>query len=154
PNAQGEDVVAGIRTPRPIDELAQNFPAAYKDLLEIRSRLEKHDRDMQDIEFTVQRGQLWMLQTRRGKRSGRAMVKVAVDLVKEGLIDEKEAVRRLEPGKLDELLHPSVDPQAQKRVLARGLPASPGAAIGKIVFTAGEAEALAEKEERVILVRV
>ena len=154
PNAQGEDVVAGIRTPRPIAELAKGFPDAYKELLRIRETLEKHDRDMQDIEFTVQNGKLWMLQTRRGKRSGHAMVRVAVDLVREGMIDETEAIRRIEPSKLDELLHPSVDPSAVKKVIGKGLPASPGAAIGKIVFTASEAQALAEKEERVILVRV
>jgi len=154
PNAQGEDVVAGIRTPEAIEDLAKGFPQAYKELLGIRETLEKHDRDMQDIEFTVQRGKLWMLQTRRGKRSGRAMVKIAVDLVSEGLIDTNEAIRRIDPSKLDELLHPSVDPHAAKKVIAKGLPASPGAAIGKIVFTASEAEALAEKEERVILVRV
>jgi pyruvate,orthophosphate dikinase len=153
-NAQGEDVVAGTRTPRPIAELAAGFPDAAAELARVRGVLERHDRDMQDIEFTVQRGKLWMLQTRRGKRSGRAMVKVAVDLVKEGLIDENEAVRRIEPGKLDELLHPSVDPAAEKKVIAKGLPASPGAAIGKVVFTASEAQALAEHEERVILVRV
>jgi pyruvate, orthophosphate dikinase len=154
PNAQGEDVVAGIRTPRPIAELQRDFPDAYRELLRIRDVLEKHDRDMQDVEFTIQRGKLWMLQTRRAKRSGRAMVKVAVDLVGEKLIDENEAVRRIEPGKLDELLHPSVDPSAHKKVIGKGLPASPGAAIGKIVFTATDAEKLAEHEERVILVRV
>jgi pyruvate,orthophosphate dikinase len=153
-NAQGEDVVAGIRTPRPIAELQAGFPAAYQELLAIRATLEEHERDMQDIEFTIQRGKLWMLQTRRGKRSGRAMVRIAVDLVNEGRIDQREAILRIEPAKLDELLHPSVDPHAPKHVLTTGLPASPGAAIGKVVFTAGEAKTLAEKGEQVILVRV
>jgi pyruvate,orthophosphate dikinase len=153
-NAQGEDVVAGIRTPRPIAELQAAFPDAFTDLLAVRETLERHDRDMQDVEFTVQHGKLWMLQTRRGKRSGHAMVRVAVDLVKEGRIDPREAILRIEPDKLDELLHPSVDPDAPRKVLTRGLPASPGAAIGKIVFTAGEAKALADKGEAVILVRI
>ncbi|MFH0903132.1 MAG: PEP/pyruvate-binding domain-containing protein, partial [Pseudomonadota bacterium] len=131
-NAQGEDVVAGIRTPRPIAELEKVMAKAYKELLGVRERLEKHFGDMQDIEFTIQQTKLWMLQTRSGKRSGRAMVKIAVDLVEEGLIDTKEAVRRIDPGKLDELLHPTIDPRASKKVIAKGLPASPGAAIGKV----------------------
>ncbi len=153
-NAQGEDVVAGVRTPLPISELARDFPDASRELHEIAARLEDARRDMQDIEFTIQHGKLWMLQTRDGKRSGRAMVKVAVDLVGEGQLDRRAAILRLEAGKLDELLHPTIDPEAPRRVIGKGLPASPGAAIGKIVFTAGDAQALAEKEERVILVRV
>jgi pyruvate,orthophosphate dikinase len=154
PNAQGEDVVAGIRTPLPIESLAEKFPEARKQLDAIAERLEHHARDMQDIEFTVQRGKLWMLQTRNGKRSGRAMVRTAVELVKEGMIDKRTAILRLEPGKLDELLHPTIDPTAQRKVIGKGLPASPGAAIGKIVFTANDAQALAEKGEQVILVRI
>jgi pyruvate, orthophosphate dikinase len=153
-NAQGEDVVAGIRTPRPIAEMERDFPDAYRELLAVRDRLETHFRDMQDIEFTVQDGALWMLQTRNGKRSGRAMVRIAVDLVKEGMIDKKAAIMRLEPGKLDELLHPTIDPGAPRKVLGKGLPASPGAAIGKIAFTASEAEERALHDEHVILVRV
>jgi pyruvate, orthophosphate dikinase len=152
-NAQGEDVVAGIRTPRPIDELGHELPDAYRELLGIREKLERHFRDMQDVEFTVQRGKLWMLQTRNGKRSGRAMVRIAADLVREGLIDQRTAILRQDPNKLDELLHPTVDPEARKEIIARGLPASPGAAIGKIVFTAGAAEQAAAKGEEVILVR-
>jgi pyruvate,orthophosphate dikinase len=154
PNAQGEDVVAGIRTPLTIEELSSKFPNARKELDAISERLERSSRDMQDIEFTVQRGKLWMLQTRNGKRSGRAMVRIAVELVKEGLIDKREAILRVEPGKLEELLHPTIDPQASRKVIGKGLPASPGAAIGKIAFTANDAEAMAEKGEAVILVRV
>jgi pyruvate,orthophosphate dikinase len=153
-NAQGEDVVAGTRTPRPIDELASHLPVAMRELEAIRDRLERHYRDMQDIEFTVQRGKLWMLQTRSGKRSGRAMVKIAVDLVKEGMIDEESALLRIDPVKLEELLHPMIDPSAERKVIAKGLPASPGAAIGKVVFTASDAEARAAKGEAVILVRI
>jgi pyruvate, orthophosphate dikinase len=153
-NAQGEDVVAGVRTPRPIAELAQGFDAPYRELQQIADRLEEARRDMQDIEFTIQRGKLWMLQTRDGKRAGRAMVKIAVDLVAEGKIDRRAALLRIDADKLDELLHPTIDPQARRKVIGKGLPASPGAAIGKVVFTANEAEALAEKGERVILVRV
>ncbi|MBI4508610.1 MAG: pyruvate, phosphate dikinase [Deltaproteobacteria bacterium] len=153
-NAQGEDVVAGIRTPRPISELEEVMPKAYRELLEIRDRLEKHLRDMQDVEFTIQRGKLWMLQTRSGKRSGRAMVKIAVDFVAEKTIEPKEAILRVDPNKIDELLHPMIDPSATKKVIAKGLPASPGAAIGKVAFSATEAEERAEKGEKVILVRV
>ncbi len=153
-NAQGEDVVAGIRTPRPIEELGELQPAAFAELLQVRDRLEAHFRDMQDIEFTIQKGKLWMLQTRNGKRAGRAMVKIAADLVREGAIDRREAILRLEPGKLDELLHPMIDPGAHKTVIAKGLPASPGAAIGKVVFSASDAEARAARGEEVILVRI
>jgi pyruvate,orthophosphate dikinase len=153
-NAQGEDVVAGIRTPLPIAELGDRFPEALRELEAIAARLEQANRDMQDIEFTIQRGKLWMLQTRNGKRSGRAMVRIAVELVKEGLIDKREALLRLEAGKLDELLHPMIDKGAERDVIGKGLPASPGAAIGKIVFTAGDAEAQAPKGDNVILVRV
>ncbi len=153
-NAQGEDVVAGIRTPRPIAELATVAPEAYQALEDIRTRLEQHFRDMQDVEFTVQRGKLWMLQTRNGKRSARAMVKIAVDLVAEGRIDRREAVLRQEPSKLDELLHPRLDPGHERKAVARGLPASPGAAIGRIVLTATEAAVRAARGEDVILVRI
>ncbi len=153
PNAQGEDVVAGIRTPRPVEELGQLLPGAYRDLLDVAARLERHFRDMQDIEFTIQNGTLWMLQTRTGKRSGRAMVKVAVDMVTEGLIDRRQAVLRIEAGKLDELLHPMLDPAAHRELLTKGLPASPGAATGKVVFSAADAEAAGRRGEQVILVR-
>jgi pyruvate, orthophosphate dikinase len=153
-NAQGEDVVAGTRTPRPIAELEAALPAAYGDLLAVRDRLEAHFRDMQDLEFTIQKGKLWMLQTRNGKRAGRAMIKIAADLVREGALSQREAILRLEPNKLDELLHPMIDPAAQKAVIAKGLPASPGAAIGKVVFSANEAETRAAKGEEVILVRI
>jgi pyruvate,orthophosphate dikinase len=154
PNAQGEDVVAGIRTPQPIAELERLLPEAYHDLLDVRDRLEAHFRDMQDIEFTVQRGKLWMLQTRTGKRTGRAMVKVAVDLVREGMIGTRDAILRLDASKIDELLHPMVDPDAVRDVVATGLPASPGAAVGRIVFTAGAAQVMADKGDSPILVRV
>jgi pyruvate,orthophosphate dikinase len=153
-NAQGEDVVAGIRTPRPMTELAQVAAQAARDLEDVRNRLEKHFRDMQDVEFTVQRGKLWMLQTRTGKRTARAMVKIAVDLVREKMIDEREAILRQDPRKLDELLHPRIDPAAEKKVVAKGLPASPGAAIGKVVFTASDAETRAAAGDDVILVRI
>ncbi len=152
-NAQGEDVVAGIRTPEPIGELAKRLPAAHAELVRVAKLLEDHFRDMQDLEFTVQRGQLFMLQTRNGKRAGKAMVKVAVDLVTEGKLTPKEAVMRIEPGKLDEVLHPTIDPKARPQPVAKGLPASPGAAIGRIVFTATAAAEWALKGEQVLLVR-
>jgi len=151
-NAQGEDVVAGIRTPRPIANLEKEMPEVYKQLREITSRLERHYRDIQDFEFTVQEGKLFMLQTRTGKRTAHAAVKIAVDMVQEGLISKEEAVLRVEPASLDQLLHPIIDPKAKVEVIARGLPASPGAASGKVVFTADEAVRLAKKE-KVILVR-
>ena len=152
-NAQGEDVVAGIRTPEPISDLAKKLPAAHAELVEVAQRLEDHFRDLQDIEFTVQRGKLWMLQTRTGKRTGKAMIKVAVDLVREGKLTQKQAVLRIEPAKLDEVLHPMIDPKGKPAPLAKGLPASPGAAIGRVVFSASDAEAWARRDERVLLVR-
>ena len=151
-NAQGEDVVAGIRTPHPIADLEKEMPEVYKQLREITSRLERHYRDIQDFEFTVQEGKLFMLQTRTGKRTAHAAVKIAVDMVQEGLITKEEAVLRVEPSSLDQLLHPVIDPKAKVEVIARGLPASPGAASGKVVFTADEAVRLA-KTGKVILVR-
>jgi len=164
PNAQGEDVVAGIRTPRPLNRvkpvppdvptLEEEMPEVYQQLLEIRDKLEHHYRDMQDIEFTIQQGTLWMLQTRTGKRTPVAAVKIAVDMVGEGLITKHEALMRVEPEQLNHLLHPTLDPKAEKTLIARGLPASPGAAVGKVVFSASEAEELAAKGEPVILVRV
>ena len=153
-NAQGEDVVAGVRTPEPVDRLAGRLPEAYQTLEGIYQTLEKHYRDMQDIEFTVQQGKLWMLQTRGGKRTAAAAVKIAVDMVKEGLITRREAVLRVEPEQLDQLLHPTFDPTAERNVLAKGLPASPGAASGKVVFLAEEAEEAAEQGEQVLLVRL
>jgi pyruvate,orthophosphate dikinase len=152
-NAQGEDVVAGIRTPKHIDELREEMPAIYNQFVKVAEKLERHYRDMQDLEFTVERGRLWMLQTRNGKRTGPAGVKIAVEMVKEGLIDEPTAIRRVPAGDLDQLLHKMVDPNAQLKVLTRGINASPGAASGKVVFTPKEAELWKEKGERVILVR-
>src|SRR3990172_8506292 len=146
-NAQGEDVVAGIRTPESISNLQKEMPRIYKDILE------KRYKDMQDIEFTIQEGKLYMLQTRNGKRTAEAAMKIAVDMVNEGLIDKKMAVLRIDPQQLDQLLHPIFDPKAKKVVIATGLPASPGAATGKVVFNAEEAENLAAKNEKVILVR-
>jgi pyruvate, orthophosphate dikinase len=165
-NAQGEDVVAGIRTPQhltvsgkkvnnsTLPAMEEVMPAVFADLVTVRERLEKHYRDMQDIEFTVQQGKLWMLQTRTGKRTAPAALKIAVEMVEDGVIDRNEAVRRIEPASLDQLLHPMLDPKAKKSVLARGLPASPGAASGAIVFSADEAEKRAGKGEDVILVRI
>ena len=164
-NAQGEDVVAGIRTPQHLTvegKLAQKsdapameevMPEVFKQLAAVRLRLETHYRDMQDIEFTVQRGKLYMLQTRNGKRTAKAALKIAVDMVRDGLIDKKEAVARIVPASLDQLLHPTLDPKAHRKVIAKGLPASPGAASGKIVFTADDAEKQARAGEKVILVR-
>jgi len=152
-NAQGEDVVAGIRTPVPIAEMAERMPAAYRELIEIQSRLEKHFREMQDLEFTVERGRLYLLQTRTGKRTAAAAVRIAVDMVDEGLITEREAVLRVDPKQLDQLLHPRLDPNARVTVLATGLPASPGAAAGRVVFDPDEAAELGAKGEPVILVR-
>ena len=153
PNAQGEDVVAGIRTPKPISELEKEMPEAYKQLVEIFDRLEKHYRDMMDLEFTIEKGKVYLLQTRVGKRSARAEVKIAVDMVKEGLITKEEAIMRVDPKRVEQLLHPMVDPKAPKNVVAKGLPASPGAASGKVIFDSEEAAELAEKGERIILVR-
>ena len=152
-NAQGEDVVAGIRTPEPIAELAKRLPEAHAELVRVAKLLEDHFRDMQDLEFTIQSSRLYMLQTRNGKRTGKAMVKVAVDLVSEGKLTPKEAVMRIDPQKLDEVLHPTIDPKARPQPVAKGLPASPGAAIGKIVFTASAAAEWAQKGETVLLVR-
>src|ERR671933_2104821 len=152
-NAQGEDVVAGIRTPQPISQLQAELPQVYEQFHSITQLLERHYRDMQDVEFTIERGHLFMLQTRTGKRTGAAAVRVAVDMVHEGLIDKATAVRRVTPEQLDQLLHPTVDPNADAKVVAKGLPASPGAAQGKVVFNPDEAEELAREGERVILVR-
>ena len=152
-NAQGEDVVAGIRTPLPIAELQNLSPDAYTQLVDIGQRLEKHYRDMQDVEFTIQDGQLFMLQTRNGKRTGQAAVRIAVEMVEEGLIDKNTALTRVPAGDLDQLLHPRVNPSATVEVIAQGLPASPGAAVGKVVFTATRAEERAAAGEKVILVR-
>jgi pyruvate,orthophosphate dikinase len=165
-NAQGEDVVAGIRTPQEITEIARQeagskrpsmeaaLPETFKDLTRIYARLERHYRDMQDLEFTVEQGKLWMLQTRAGKRTAKAALKIAVDLANEGLITRKEAVTRIEPLSLDQLLHPTIDPSVEREVLATGLPASPGAASGEIVLSADEAETLKANGTKVILVRV
>jgi len=162
-NAQGEDVVAGIRTPQPMAKerskptersMEDAMPAAYAELVQVRATLERHYRDMQDIEFTVQSNKLYMLQTRNGKRTATASLKIAVDMAREGLIDHTEAVRRVNPAALDQLLHPTLDPKAPRKLLAKGLPASPGAACGIVVFSADEAEARAQKGESVILVRI
>jgi len=166
-NAQGEDVVAGTRTPNPINEIGKTedtaklmsletaMPKLYQQLHDIRDKLELHYRDMQDIEFTIQEGRLWMLQTRVGKRNGPAAVKMAVDMCEEGLISKEEAVMRVAPSQLDELLHPMVDPEAEKKAkeLAKGLPAGPGGAFGQVVFTADDAETWAKAGKKVILVR-
>jgi pyruvate,orthophosphate dikinase len=165
-NAQGEDVVAGIRTPQDITEKARvaagsnkpsleaSLPEAYTELVRIYGLLEKHYRDMQDLEFTVQQGKLWMLQTRNGKRTAKAALRIAVELATEGLITKDEAVLRVDPASLDQLLHPTIDPKAQRTILSTGLPASPGAATGEIVFTSEEAEAAVKEKRKVILVRV
>ncbi|MGE0255157.1 MAG: pyruvate, phosphate dikinase [Alphaproteobacteria bacterium] len=165
-NAQGEDVVAGIRTPQhltiagkqanksTLPAMEEVMPEVFGQLDGVRRTLEAHYRDMQDIEFTVQRGRLYMLQTRGGKRTAAAAIRIAVEMVGEGLIDKAEAVRRVDPAALDQLLHPGLDPKAPRTVIGRGLPASPGAASGRVVFSADEAEALAQKGEAVILVRI
>jgi pyruvate, orthophosphate dikinase len=165
-NAQGEDVVAGIRTPQNITEAARKaagadspslealMPEAFRQFLDTTQRLEKHYRDMQDLEFTIERGKLWMLQTRNGKRTARAALRIAVDMAGEGLISKSEAVLRIEPSSLDQLLHPTIDPKAPRKQLAVGLPASPGAASGEIVFSADEAEDLKSRGRKVILVRI
>ncbi|QVL35067.1 pyruvate, phosphate dikinase [Aminirod propionatiphilus] len=152
-NAQGEDVVAGIRTPQPIAELGSTMPTLYRELLAIASMLERHYRDMQDIEFTIERNRLFILQTRNGKRTARSAVLVAVDMVEEGLIDRTTAVRRVTPDQVEKLLHKQVDPSVPVDVLATGLPASPGAAVGAIVFDPDEAERRGDSGEAVILVR-
>jgi pyruvate,orthophosphate dikinase len=152
-NAQGEDVVAGIRTPKHIDELKQDMPEIYNQFVEVAAKLERHYKDMQDLEFTVERGKLWMLQTRNGKRTGPAAVKMAVEMAREGLIDEATAILRVPAGDLDQLLHKMVDHKAKMTVLTKGINASPGAAAGRVVFTPQEAEAWKEKGEKVVLVR-
>ena len=165
-NAQGEDVVAGIRTPQPLSlaekkainsdlpAMEEVLPPLYTELVTFRNRLEAHYHDMQDMEFTIQKGKLWMLQTRNGKRTAQAALRIAVEMCEEGLIDKQEAVRRVDPAQLDQLLHPMIDPKAKKEVLGKGLPASPGAASGQIVFTADEAEAWAKAGKKVMLVRI
>jgi len=163
-NAQGEDVVAGIRTPQPINKSTKSsadqktledvMPTPYKTLEAIYKKLEKHYKEMQDIEFTIQKGKLWMLQTRTGKRTAAASLKIAVDMVQEKLIDQKTALMRISPDQLDQLLHPMFDPKAKKEVIAKGLPASPGAATGQAIFHADEAEALAKDGKKVILIRI
>ncbi len=152
-NAQGEDVVAGIRTPKPISRLKEEMPSVYKELVRITQRLERHYRDVQDFEFTIQQGKLYMLQTRNGKRTGPAAVKIAVDMVREKLILPQEALLRVEPDQLDQLLHPRIDPKAAVKVIAKGLNASPGAAVGKVMFHANEAAEAGKRGERVVLVR-
>jgi len=165
-NAQGEDVVAGIRTPQEITEAARReagsdkpsmeaaLPEAFAELMRIHNKLERHYRDMQDLEFTVEQGKLWMLQTRSGKRTAQAALRIAVELAQEKLISKDEAVARIDPAALDQLLHPTIDPKAERKVIATGLPASPGAACGEIVFSSEEAEALNGQGRKVILVRV
>jgi pyruvate,orthophosphate dikinase len=163
PNAQGEDVVAGIRTPCPINKESANgsdlptleslMPKAYQELVKTYQTLEKHYRDMQDIEFTIQQGKLFMLQTRTGKRTANSAVRIAVDMVKEGLIEAKEAIMRVTPVQVEQLLHPRLDPRHPKEVIAKGLPASPGAASGEVIFSSEEAEEYRKKNKKVILVR-
>ncbi len=163
-NAQGEDVVAGVRTPQPLNSttrrddslktLEELMPAAYGDLVKVYKELENHYHDMQDIEFTIQKGKLWMLQTRNGKRTAAAAVRIAVEMFEEGMIDKETAVMRVEPEQLDQLLHPTFDPDAEKKVITEGLPASPGAATGRIVFHADEAEEWVARGEDIILVRI
>ena len=152
-NAQGEDVVAGIRTPKHLSSLKEEMPEIYKELEEITERLEKHYKDVQDFEFTIERGTLYLLQTRTGKRTAQAAVKIATDMVREGLITKEEAILRVEPSQLEQLLHPRIDPKAKVEVLATGLPASPGAATGAVVFSADKAVEMANDGRRVILVR-
>jgi pyruvate,orthophosphate dikinase len=152
-NAQGEDVVAGIRITEPLDAMSNEFPGPHTELLDVMTLLERHYRDMCDIEFTIEQGRLFMLQTRVGKRTAAAALRMAVEMVDEGLIDEREAVLRVQPAQLDQLLHPQFDPKAEYHVLAKGLNASPGAAVGKVYFTADEAEARRDAGEHVILVR-
>jgi pyruvate,orthophosphate dikinase len=152
-NAQGEDVVAGIRDPLDIEEMAVRLPAAYRELVETQERLERHYREMQDIEFTVERGTLYLLQTRTGKRTAAAAARISNEMVEEGLITREDAVRRVTPAQLDQLLHPMIDPSARAEPICVGLPASPGAASGMAVFDADEAERRGAAGERVVLVR-
>ena len=165
-NAQGEDVVAGIRTPQEISEEARKeagsdkpslenaMPKAFAELQRIYGALERHYRDMQDLEFTIEKGKLWMLQTRSGKRTAKAALRIAVELASEGLVTKEEAIARIDPASLDQLLHPTIDPKAERKIVANGLPASPGAASGEIVFTSEDAENLKAQGKKVILVRV
>ena len=160
-NAQGEDVVAGIRTPQPMakkagqtDSLEEVMPSLYKELVDVREKLEKHYKDMQDMEFTIEKGKLWMLQTRNGKRTAAAAVRIAVEMQDEGLLNKEEAIMRVGADQLDQLLHPMLDPKAEKKVIASGLPASPGAAVGRAVFSSDEAEEWSKKGEKVMLVRL
>jgi pyruvate,orthophosphate dikinase len=155
-NAQGEDVVAGVRTPMPITQMAEKFPEAYAQFVKVCDTLEKHYRDMQDMEFTVENGKLYMLQCRNGKRTAQAALQIACDLVDEGMRTEKEAVAMIDPRNLDTLLHPQFDPAALKAAapMGKGLGASPGAAAGKVVFSAEDAEAWAARGEKVVLVRL
>ncbi len=152
-NAQGEDVVAGIRTPLPLSNLKNDLPEVYEELIKIVTLLEKHYRDVQDYEFTIEKEKLYLLQTRTGKRTAQAALKIAVDMVEEGIITKEEAILRVEPNQLNQLLHRRIDPKAKVEVIAKGLPASPGAAYGKVIFTADEAEELGKEGEKVILVR-
>jgi pyruvate, orthophosphate dikinase len=152
-NAQGEDVVAGIRTPHPLIELKEDMPAVYAQFVETCDKLEQHYRDMQDIEFTIEKGKLYMLQTRTGKRTTSAALRIAVDMVREGLIEKTDALNRIVPEQLEQLLHWRIDPDAEKNIIAKGLPASPGAASGKVVFEADRAKEMAQNGERVLLVR-
>ncbi len=152
-NAQGEDVVAGVRTPKPLEELKNDMPEVYKQLITTVKILERNYKDVQDYEFTIEKGKLFILQTRDGKRTAQAALKIAVDMVKEGIIDQETAVKRIDPIQLNQLLHRRIDPNAKIESIAKGLPASPGAASGKVVFTADEAEEMGKKGEAVILVR-
>ena len=158
-NAQGEDVVAGIRTPQPMaskgdgTSLEEKWPHLYQELVDVRNKLEAHYKDMQDMEFTIEHGKLWMLQCRNGKRTAAAAVRMAVEMVEEGMLTKEEAIMRVGADQLDQLLHPMLDPKAKKNVIATGLPASPGAAVGRAVFNAEDAEAWANKGEKVILIR-
>ncbi|HOR43106.1 MAG TPA: pyruvate, phosphate dikinase, partial [Atribacterota bacterium] len=152
-NAQGEDVVAGVRTPIPLDKLQNDLPLAYQQLINTVNLLENNYKDVQDYEFTIEKGKLFILQTRDGKRTAQAALKIAVDMVREGIIDKETAVRRIDPIQLNQLLHRRIDPDARIEPIAKGLPASPGAASGKVVFTADEAETRGKKGEEVILVR-
>ena len=163
-NAQGEDIVAGIRTPQPINMVSRKskedvlletlMPNIYQELLDVRNKLEQHYREMQDVEFTIERGKLWMLQTRNGKRTSAASLRIAVEMVEEGLISKEEAILRIDPGQINQLLHPTFDPKIKTKAIAKGLPASPGAAVGRVVFSAKAAEEWAERGEEVILVRI
>jgi len=152
-NAEGEDVVAGIRTPQNLHEFKTQNPQLFEQLFQMQEKLEQHYRDMQDLEFTIEEGKLFLLQTRSGKRTAKASVKIAVDMVKEGLIKERAAIKRIEPERMNFFLHPMIDPKAEKNVIAKGLPASPGAVTGQVVFSSDEAETMAAAGQKVILVR-